>query len=48
MEDLNLKATAEVKLTKTDESGKVISIETHTVELTKEEAEAIWRSQQQA
>lgn len=48
MDGLNLKATAKVKLTKLDEHGKVIGVEEHEVELTREEAEAIWHSQQQA
>ena len=47
MEDLHLKATARVKITKQDEHGNVIGVEEHTVELTREEAEALWHSQQQ-
>lgn len=47
-EGLQLRATARVKLTKLDENGKLIGVEEHEVELTKEEAEALWRSQQQA
>lgn len=48
MEGLKLKATAEVKLTKLDEAGSVIGVETSTIDLTEEEAEALWHSQQQA
>lgn len=47
-EGLNLKATARVTLTKLDENGSVVGTEEHEVELTKEEAEALWHSQQQA
>lgn len=47
MEGLNLCATARVKLTKYDEAGNFIGTEEHEVELTKEEAEALWHSQQQ-
>lgn len=46
-EGLFLSATAKVKLTKLDENGNVVSVEEHTVNLSKEEAEAIWLSQQQ-
>lgn len=48
MDGLNLKATAKIKITKLDESGKVIGVEEHEVDLTREEAEALWHSQQQA
>lgn len=48
MENLELKAVAKVRLTKTDEFGNIIGVEEHTVDLTKEEAEEVWRSQQQA
>jgi hypothetical protein len=48
MEGLKLRATARVKLTKLDENGKVIEVTEQEVELTKEEAEALWHSQQQA
>ena len=44
---VNLIAKARVKLTKLDEYGEVIGIEEHEVDLTREEAEALWRSQQQ-
>lgn len=47
MEGLSLKATARVTITKLDENGAIIGTEEHEVELTKEEAEALWRSQQQ-
>ena len=47
MDGLNLRATAKVKITKQDENGNVIGIEEHEVELTREEAEALWHSQQQ-
>lgn len=46
-EGLNMKATARVRLTKLDEAGNVIGFEEREVELTKEEAEALWLSQQQ-
>lgn len=45
--DIKLMATANVKVTKLDESGKVISIEEHSLELSREEAEKLWHSQQQ-
>ena len=45
-EGLNIKATAKVKLTKLDANGCVIGVEERTVELTDEEATALWRSQQ--
>ena len=48
MEGLKLRATARVKLTKLDENGKVIEVTEQEDELTKEEAEALWHSQQQA
>lgn len=44
---LNLTAKAHVKLTKLDNNGNVLSIDEHEVELTREEAEALWHSQQQ-
>lgn len=47
-EGLSLTATARVKLTRLNENGEVIGVDEHTVELTKEEAEALWHSQQQA
>lgn len=47
MDGLNLMATAKVKLTKLDDAGNLISVEEHEVELTREEAEALWHSQQQ-
>ena len=47
MEGLNLKATAQVTITKLDENGNVIGVEKHEVNLSREEAEALWHSQQQ-
>lgn len=47
MEGLNIKAKATVKLTKLDSSGNVIEVTTKEVDLTREEAEELWRSQQQ-
>ena len=46
-EGLRLTAKARVKLTKLDENGNVISVEERDVDLTKEEAQALWQSQQQ-
>lgn len=48
MDGLNLKATAKVRITKHDENGNIIGVEEHEVDLTREEAEALWHSQQQA
>lgn len=48
MEGLNLRATARVTIKKYDENGVLIGTEEREVDLTKEEAEALWRSQQQA
>ena len=45
-EGLNISATARVKLVKLDENNIIISVEERDVKLTKEEAEALWRSQQ--
>lgn len=47
-EGLSLKATARVRLTKLDEAGNVIGVEEREVELTQEEANNLWLSQQQA
>ena len=44
---VNLTARARVKLTKLDEHGEVIGIEEHEVDLSRDEAEALWHSQQQ-
>lgn len=44
---LRLRATARVTITKQDENGNVLGVETHDVELTEEEAKAIWDSQMQ-
>lgn len=46
-ENLQLRATARVKLTKVDENGAIIGVEEHEVELTEKEAQEIWRLQQQ-
>lgn len=46
-EGLNITAKARVKLTKVDENGNVISTTEHEVALSREEAEALWHSQQQ-
>ena len=46
-EGLCLTAKACVKLTKYDENNQVIGVEEHIVDLTKEEAEALWLSQPQ-
>lgn len=48
IEGLPIKATARVRLTKIDEAGNVVDVEEHDVELTPEEANALWHSQQQA
>lgn len=47
MDGLKLCATAKVKITKADENGNIIGVEEHEVNLTPEEAEMLWRSQQQ-
>lgn len=47
MDSLHLKATAHVTITKLDEQGNVVGTEVHDVELTKEEAEALWHLRQQ-
>lgn len=47
MEDIKLKATMKVKVTKLDEHGNVIEIEEREVALTEEEAKELWLSQQQ-
>lgn len=46
-EGLSIKATARVRLTKLDEAGNIIDVEEREVDLTKEEAHALWLSQQQ-
>jgi len=48
MEGLNLRAKALVTITKLDDKGNLIGTEKHEVELTNEEAKALWHSQQQA
>ena len=47
MKEIPLRATARVKLIKKDNKGNVIEVVENTVELTEEEAEALWHSQQQ-
>ena len=47
-ESINLKAIAHAKLTKYDEFGNVIEVIEQDIELTRKEAEELWRSQQQA
>jgi len=47
MDGLNLKAKAKVKLTKLDEYGNVLEVKEQEVDLTEEEVEALWHSQQQ-
>ena len=47
MEGINIKATAHVKLVKLDENGQATGVIEHDVELSKEEAESLWRSQTQ-
>lgn len=47
MDNISLKATAKVKLTKLDEYGNVVDIEEHEVNLTEEEVKSLWHSQQQ-
>lgn len=46
-ESIQLNAKAKVKITKLDDAGNVIGVEEHEVNLTEEEAKAIWDSQQQ-
>lgn len=46
-EGLTLTAKATVKLTKLDEHGRIVEETEKEVELTREEVEALWRSQQQ-
>lgn len=45
--NIKLGATARIKLTKLDEHGNVLSTEEKEIELTGEEAAALWHSQQQ-
>lgn len=47
MDGLKLTAKAVVKITKLDDNGQVVGSQEHEVNLTKEEAEALWLSQQQ-
>lgn len=47
MQQLQIRASARVKLTKLDDAGNVIGVEEQIVQLTDEEAEALWLSQQQ-
>lgn len=46
IEGLNVTAKAHVKLVKLDESGKIISTTEQDIDLSREEAESLWRSQQ--
>lgn len=46
-EGFKLNAKARVTITKLDENGEVVGTEEHEVELTKEEADALWHSLQQ-
>lgn len=46
-ENMQLKATAHVKLTKKDEHGNIISIEEREICLAEEEAKNLWHLQQQ-
>ena len=46
-EGLNISAKARVKLTKIDDKGNTLSVEEHEVNLTEEEAQKLWRLQQQ-
>lgn len=46
-ENVQLRATAHVKLTKLDENGCIIGVEEHEVALTEEEAMELWQLQQQ-
>lgn len=48
MENAGLRATAEVTLTKLDENGNVVSVETSSINLTDEEVARLWHSPQQA
>ena len=48
MDNVKIKAQARVKLTKLDADNNVIGVEEHLVDLTNEEAEKLWHSQQQA
>ena len=45
-EGLNITAKAHVKLTKLDEHGNVVDTTEHDVNISREEAEALWRSRQ--
>lgn len=47
MKEIPLRATARVKLIKKDDKGNVVEVVEKTVELTEEEADALWHSQQQ-
>ena len=48
MEDIKLKATAKVKLTKKDDKGNIIELQEREIALTEKEAKELWHSQQQA
>lgn len=47
MDGIKLRATARVKLTKLDEEGNVVDTDVKEIDLTDEEAKALWLSQQQ-
>lgn len=47
MDGIALRATAHVTLTKLDEHGNIVEVLENDVDLTDEEAQAIWHSQQQ-
>lgn len=47
MQELQIRATARVKITKRDEAGNIIGVEEQVVQLTDEEAKNLWHSQQQ-
>lgn len=48
MDGIQLTAKANVKLTKLDDKGNIVDTIEQEVDLTREEAEALWHSQQQA
>lgn len=48
MENIPLRATAHIKITKINDSDDSVVVEEHDVELTEEEARKLWHSQQQA
>ena len=46
MDNIGVKARAIVTLKKYDDNGKLISEDTHLVDLNEKEVEALWHSQQ--